>query len=281
MDNTPGSNLRSRDIFERLADHGIRNYGTIKIIVTFDIPQPAYLFVRQFDGRTLAGVLKQIERWKKFLNTDFLLPASEKTELISRINQTQLLVGNALIEANSPCVGDWDLKYEWIPTGTDEEGNPLYVWPNLRIKALHQKTGEIRHSSISYGAPDASDLGPNPFQRAFEELRLWDQLEKGSLRGCLVSSRRAQGWPVYTQIIVPRLYDFLVPQYPKRAHHSEKRDAAGETRNAIFPKELLEDMLDILRMEHPSAFGKTTVNQLKASIQRHLAHKANRIKSPR
>jgi hypothetical protein len=38
-------------------------------------------------------------------------------------------------------------------------------------------------------------------------------------------------------------------------------------------------MLDILRMEYPHIFGQTTLNQLKATIQRHLARKADGIKS--
>lgn len=85
---------------------------------------------------------------------------------------------------------------------------------------------------------------------------------------------------MYTQSIIPQLYEFLAPYYLIRGHHSEKRDASLEKRKALFPKELLKDMLDILRMEHPHVFEQTTVNQLKASIQRHLARKTNSIKSP-
>ena len=84
---------------------------------------------------------------------------------------------------------------------------------------------------------------------------------------------------MYTQTIIPQLYEFLAPHYTNRGHHSEGRDRAVERRKALFPKELLEDMLDILRMEHPHVFKQTTVNQLKASIQRYLARKANGIKS--
>jgi hypothetical protein len=84
---------------------------------------------------------------------------------------------------------------------------------------------------------------------------------------------------MYTQVIIPQLYEFLAPRYSSRAHHSEKRDTAAVQRKALFPKELLEDMLDILRMEYPHIFGQTTLNQLKATIQRHLARKADGIKS--
>jgi hypothetical protein len=280
MGKTPGPTRTSRDIVEKLADHGIRDYGSIKSIVSFQIPQAAYFFVQQFGRRSLADVLRQIERWKEFLKTDFLLPASERAEVIKRINQTQLLTGNALIQANPPRIGNWEIRYEWIPTGKDESGNSQYVRPALGITARHRDSGEIRHSSIPHEPLDASGLGANPFQKAFKEVGLWEHLGKGSPRRYLVSARKPQGWPMYTQLIIPQLYEFLAPHYPNRGHHSEKTDPAVEKRKAFFPKELLEDMLDILRMEHPHVFEHTTVNQLKASIQRHLARKAHSIKSP-
>lgn len=275
-----GSTRRSRDIFEKLADLGIRDYGSVKSIVSFQIPQAAYFFVQQFGRRTLAGVLRQIERWNELLKTDFVLPAGQRAEIIRTINQTELLVCNALIQANSSRVGDWELQYAWIPTGKDESGTATYIRPALGITARHGDTGEIRHASIPHESFDTSDLGANTIRKAFEELGLWEQLEKGSLRRYLVSSRKAQGWPMYTQGVIPQLYEFLAPHYPNRGHHSEKRDTAVEKRKALFPKELLEDMLDILQMEHPHAFGQTTVNQLKASIQRYLDRKAKSIKSP-
>jgi hypothetical protein len=279
MGKTLGPSRSSRDIFERLAAHGIRDYGSVKSIVSFQIPQAAYFFVQQFDRRSLAEVLRQIERWKKFLKTDFLLPAGQRAEIIRTINLTQLFVCNALIQTNSDRVGDWKLQYEWIPTGKDESGNSEYIRPALRITAQHRHTGEIRHASIPHEPFDTSDLGANQFQRAYEELGLWEQLGKGSPRRYLISSRKAQGWPMYTRVIIPQLYEFLASRYSSRGHHSEKRDMAVVQRKAVFPKELLEDMLDILRMEHPHIFGRATVNQLKATIQRHLARKANGIKS--
>ena len=279
MGKTLEATRKSRDIFERLADHGIRDYESIKSIVSFQTPQAAFLFVQRFGRRTLAEVLRQIERWKKFLKSDFLFLPSQRVEIIRMINETQLLACNALVQANLPRIGEWEMRYEWIPTGKDDAENPVYIRPALRITARHRGTGEIRQASIPHEPLDAPDLVANPFQRAFDEIGLWEKLEKGSLRSYLVSSRKAQGWPMYTQTIIPQLYEFLAPHYTNRGHHSEGRDRAVERRKALFPKELLEDMLDILRMEHPHVFKQTTVNQLKASIQRHLARKANSIKS--
>jgi hypothetical protein len=76
--------------------------------------------------------------------------------------------------------------------------------------------------------------------------------------------------------MIPRLYDLLTPHYQGRVHHSEKIDLqCTVNRPARYPKELLEDMLEILKMHHPHVFEKTTSNQLKAAIQRHLDGKSS------
>lgn len=65
---------------------------------------------------------------------------------------------------------------------------------------------------------------------------------------------------MYTQSIIPQLYEFLASHYVNLGHHSEMKDTAVLKRKALFAKELLEDMLEILRMEHPEVFGQTTIN---------------------
>jgi hypothetical protein len=174
---------------------------------------------------------------------------------------------------------DWELRYHWIPTGTDEAGASVFIWPSLEITARHRQTGEVRKTSIPAQALYASNLGANPYQKAFEDLGLWEALEKGSLRRYLISARKPQGWPIYTRFIVPQLYEFLAPHYPQRGHYSENRNTPKDDVMARFPKALLQDMLDILQMEHPQVFTQTTVEQLKANIQRHLARKASGTKS--
>jgi hypothetical protein len=274
-----GPSRTSGDIFVRLADHGIRDYGSIKEIVSFQIPQSAFFFAVRFGRRTLEEVLNQIERWKKFLKTDFLLLDNQRAEVEKWIVQTEVLVCNALVQANLPRVGDWELQYNWIPTGTDEAGTPVFIWPSLAVTARHRQTGEVRKASILSQALYASNLGANPYQKAFEELGLWKTLEKGSLRHHLISARKPQGWPMYTRFIIPQLHEFLAPHYAQRGNYSEKRNTPMDNVKARFPKELLRDMLDILQMEHPQVFAQTTVDQLKANIQRHLERKAKSTKS--
>jgi hypothetical protein len=242
MAKPPRPSRRSRDIFDRFRDRGVPDYARIKEIVSFQIPQSALFFASRFEHRTLEQTLSQIERWKRFLKTDFLLLPSQREEVEKWIGQVETMACNALVQANLPGVGDWKLRYSWIPTGTNEAG-PVFVRPGLEITARHQQTGEARKASIPSEALYASGLRPNPFQKAFEDLGIWERLEKGSLRRYLISERKPQGWPLYTRFIVPHLYEFLAQYYPEGGHYSEKRDAAGDQRKALFAKELLEDML--------------------------------------
>src|SRR5579872_6188044 len=131
---------KSGDIFDKLAHRGIRDYWAVKRIVSFQIPQAEYFFVQQYKHRTVADVLDQIERWKEFLNRDFVLLASQRAEIVRWINQTELLTCNALIQANSPRIGVWEMRYEWSPTGKDEFGHPIFIWPALRITARNRDT---------------------------------------------------------------------------------------------------------------------------------------------
>jgi len=71
----------------------------------------------------------------------------------------------------------------------------------------------------------------------------------------------------------------MYPHYRKQGHHSAKRDGL-KVRHALFPKELLEHMLAVLRLDHPETFGLATTAQLKAVIQRHLDRKRQSTNSP-
>lgn len=96
---------------------------------------------------------------------------------------------------------------------------------------------------------------------------------KGDLSRIWTSKRKRQGWPLFTRLIIPRLYEFMAPYYPSPGHYCAKLDGslAEAKRPARFPKEILADMLEILRQEHPYAFENTTQSQLKSVLQRYLA----------
>ncbi len=265
------------DVLKRLARRGFspEDYGTIRQILDFSIPQWMLLFSRQFGPRSITQVLKQIRRWKHLLKDDFILQESQKGEIDRTIRSIELSVWHALIQANLPQVGPWRLEIVNLPTGEDERGQPLFNFPPLQITATHDEAKEVREVVIPAQEANDPSLLANAYERAFEKLGLGNLLYKGQISRGLISARKPQGWPIFTQIIVPRLYEFMAPHYQEPGHYSEHRDRAVAEldRPALSPRELLEDMLEILRMENPSWFADTTVPQIKAVIQRYLKHK--------
>jgi hypothetical protein len=74
---------RSHDVFKRLADRGVplEDYGIVKKIVALELAHWSRSFSRQFQRRTIAQVLDQIDRWKALLSKDFLLFPNQRAEL--------------------------------------------------------------------------------------------------------------------------------------------------------------------------------------------------------
>jgi len=261
-------------IFARLEERGI-DYERVKRIVQSERPHDTLFFAQWFQGRKISQVLKQIDEWKKLLKKDFVLSLSQdlKSRVEQFILQTELTVWKALIEANSQ-VGPWDLQIRIRPNDRDQNGHP--VQPDQEIIAVNRETNETKRDEIPGGKfPDLSSLTAS-WKRAYEKLGLWEQMWKGDPSRILISNRsRQQGWPVFTKLIIPRLYEFMAPHYKSPGQYSAKLDgtAAEAKRPALYPNALLQDMLEILKLEYGWAFDKTTANQLKADLQRYLAQK--------
>jgi hypothetical protein len=269
------------DIFTRLAMHDISGdqYGMVKQIVSFGLPQMLLLYTHQYGHRSIAQVIRQIDQWKELLRKDCVLSETQRSELLRTILGAEAVVWNALIEANLPRVGPWELRMEFVPTSEDESGQPRYIHPPVRITAVNRETQEVREAIIPYSEPTSSSVG-DAYRRAFKELGLYDLTNKGFPAHGLVSARKPQGWPIFTRFVIPNLYEFLLPHYQKAGHYSEKREQTPElARAALYPQELLEDMVDILKLEHRSWFADYTVGRLKAVIQRHLDRKDSSTKS--
>ncbi len=134
---------------------------------------------------------------------------------------------------------------------------------------MHCETHEARKTIIPGEEYHGLTQFGSAWKTAFERLGISHLLRQGRVHKGIISHRSTQGWPVFTQHLIPALYEYLLPYYRKPGHHLTKNDAM-RMRTALFPKELLEDMLSILRLELPDVFGRATTAQLKAVIQRHL-----------
>ena len=75
-----------------------------------------------------------------------------------------------------------------------------------------------------------------------------------------------EGWPLITQHIVPRLYDYLRPFYPVRRHRRAGRSGPGQ-----YSAQLRRDITDIVRLELPHLAKELTVARVTAAIQRYIA----------
>jgi hypothetical protein len=126
--------VQEEEILDRLAAHGINpsSYINIKSIVSFAFPQARVLFVKQFDGRTIEQVLKQIDRWRKSFQQDFIFSAGEKSAAEKIISRAELLAWQALLDVNSPKVGPWTWSKVPLPEKYPD-GQPMYIRPALEV----------------------------------------------------------------------------------------------------------------------------------------------------
>src|SRR5262249_2486054 len=84
------------------------------------------------------------------------------------------------------------------------------------------------------------------------------------------SQRAPVGWPVITKYVVPALYHYLRPYYPVRQyHHHFDEPSPGK-----YPRQLVEDMRDMLRLERLDLANDLTIERVTAAIQRHLKRAA-------
>jgi len=258
-------------IFERLESRGIggAQYVQIKRILTLDLPQTTLFFQNQFGSNTPSRVLRLVNKWRQCLRSDFIVPEEQRKDLEKSIAGAEIFAWNAIIEASFPELGSWKLTRMLVPT-TSEEGRARYIQPDIKITAVHEGTGETRVAAVS-GTKAPGPEWCESWRKAFEKLGLLELVLTQDAQRRLVSPKGPQAWPIYTQVAIPRLYEFLLPFYPSKGHITAKEETF--TRDAYYPRDLLEDMLAILRAEQPQFFERTKLHQLKAVVQRYRARR--------
>ncbi len=273
MVQTRRGNSDARNIFERLESHGIGadEFGKILRIITFDLPQSTLFFEQQFRDSTPQQVLRQTEKWRQFLATDFILSENQRKDIEKSIALAEMLAWNVLRDKSFPRLGPWHLSCTLLPTSF-RDGQPVYIYPNIEDIAIHETTKENRVVVIPGKKADGTS-SVDPWRTGFQTLGLLELVLKQRPQKRSVSREQRRLWPIYTQVVIPRLYEYMLPSYRSRGHvWSEKEETL--TRNAYYPKDLLRDMLAILQQQHPHAFGSKTAIQLKSIIQRHRERKS-------
>lgn len=253
------------DIFARLEARGV-DYAKVKALMHLYLPQ-TFCFSRVFPSSTIEDVFRRLERSEALLKADCVLShfSDLKSQFEQRLRGLSQIAIHALIETNA-IGGAWDLRVEFQPTGRDEEGQAMYIHPPFRIVATHRKQKKV---AIQLREGE----GVATLKQAFKEKGIWKELWTKDPSHRLVSRRAEQGWPFYTRLVIPQLYELLLPHYPSAGHRWAKHADAQSNRHARFPQQLLGDMLEILRLEHSHVFKETTVPHLRSAVQRHLGRK--------
>jgi len=258
----------SRDIFERLESHGIGTdeFGEILQIIVLDLPQSTLFFEQQFRDSAPQQVLRQTERWRQLLATDSILPENQRKDIEKSISLAETLAWNVLRDMSFPRLGPWNLSWTAVPTSFRGR-QAVHIFPSVEVVAIHESTKERRTALIPGKKADGTSWVP-AWRTGFERLGLLGLLLKQRPSKRAVSRERGRPWPIYTQVVIPRLYEYMLPHYRSRGHvwSGKERDF---THDAYYPKDLLQDMLAVLQQQHPYAFARKTADQLKSMIQRH------------
>jgi hypothetical protein len=80
------------------------------------------------------------------------------------------------------------------------------------------------------------------------------------------SERKPSGWPMLLRRAIPSLFDYLRPFYVARPY---RKSFTSPTRGD-YSTQLLQDILDILRLELPRLTIDLTVERVQAAVQRHI-----------
>ncbi len=178
------------------------------------------------------------------------------------------------ISAN-PRVGNLVIDCSMIPhPKLDDSDTRELASPSIRItvfKEMAERT--IPPDTVANPVAYAEAL-----EQALKELGIWEILRKDNPAAKLVNERAMRGWPIFTQFVIPALYEMMHPHYPARANYSEKIDgeAFEPQRPARAPIQLLRDMLDILKTERPDVFQDYDTASLKEVIRSYVRNKTEK-----
>ena len=163
-----------------------------------------------------------------------------------------------------------EFTVQMIPTGYDDDG-PLYIWPSRLIQVWARPEREGEQPRLLDRRLLLGDVGPAGYNLAVADLlKTHCSLEElRRLRFCSTwwTRRDPDGWPVVTKYLIPRLYDYLLPYYRKRRWAGYTRKPRPE--QVEFPRRLMDDIADILRMELRQLCKGLTWSQVYGAARQH------------
>ena len=158
----------------------------------------------------------------------------------------------------------------------DDSDTREHASPSIRI-TLFKKTAE---RTIPPDTVKSTVMYAEALEQALKELGIWEILKKDNPAAKLVNERPMHGWPLFTQHVIPALYEMMYPHYldVARANYSKRIDGGecAPQHHAVAPKELVQDMLAILKTERPDIFRDYKAAAIRRVIERYVLSKTEK-----
>lgn len=274
------------DLLQRLPADVLENYAGVKLIIASADIEPITTFLlrrdaasdpmaRLFREGSYGRILDAIDTEEKHVRRLFLSGDDTRRQALSRLDGLMFSVYQSLLTEPALAAQGRLFKVLLCATDLDPDADgsprPRYINPPLRIEVWTRPKGKRQEPRLldERVLPPGEDL-PKRFSLAVVDLlkahcRI-EELRRLRFRRRWWTGRSPEGWPVVTQRLVPRLYDFLRRWYPTRPY-------AGSGSNpepGALNRRVMRDIADILRMERPDLCAKLTLPRVRAAVSRYI-----------
>ena len=267
-------------------------YTYVKLII-LDLPSPLYLapwlstdsddpIWSMFRGKTFRALDRALR-----LREQRAAVADDPTAASQEFPSTQML-RHFWVQHFLAALGQWDSnrRTRWLtirfvnqPPGTAPASKtPARFWV-LEVWGAGRSTPRLLNRSIVPAA-----VSPRGDERIpYYDPQLIDGIMAAVLRQHFPEvmrqrigwrwrseKRNPSGWPMLLRRAIPTLYDYLRPFYTARRY---RKSLTSPTRGD-YSTQLLQDIVDILRLELPHLTADLTVERVQAAVQRHIRRAA-------
>jgi hypothetical protein len=229
---------------------------------------------KPFRGWTYRAIDRELQRREEALKDTAPSDNRERTLLVGlRAELVKQLTSELATPGNRKKI-DRRLRLDGIPVVSLRVWIPTRRGPKfLDERLVASEPREMGKTTVTWFDPErVNQAWMELFRKHFPELMSRRSGHRWRTNRPLV------GWPLIAQHVVPALYDYLKPFYPRARlyhHFLGKILTAGR-----YQMQLLRDITDILRCELPFA-GELTVQRVKAAVQRHVKERPRKAHSPK
>ncbi len=234
-----------------------------------------------FRKKTYGRILARIDVEEQEIRSLSLVDENTKAQILRKLAFLRQQVYQSLVGEPELLKQGRGFMFTFVPTGFDD-GRPLYINPDVRVQVWASATHEgeqptlLGEEIIRPGEAYASEFSQavHHLLQAHCDLR---KLMRLRFRSAWWTKRPSPtAFPVVTKYLIPRLYDYLRPYYETRSYTvSLSRRGPG-----AFPRQLMKDIADVLRLERPDLCQTLTWAGVQAAVSRYLDEPTTRPDRP-